>query len=62
MGGANTGDDRTFTDSFGNTKRMYLANWYLEDWFGEKILLKPSLILSTAGLIVLMILAIGGAI
>ncbi len=62
MGGANTGDDRTFMDSYGKTKPMYLANWYLEDWFGEKKLLKPSLILSTAGLIVLMILAIGGAV
>lgn len=62
MGGVNTGDDRTFTDSYGKTKPMYLANWYLDDWFGEKKLLKPSLILSTAGLIVLMILAIGGAI
>ena len=62
MGGVNTGDDRTFTDSYGKTKPMYLANWYLDDWFGEKKLLKPSLILSTAGLIVLMILAIGGAV
>ncbi len=61
MGGANTGDDRSFTDSFGNEKKMYLTNWYMEEWFGEKKMLKPSLILSTAGLVVLMILAIGGA-
>ena len=62
MGGGNTGDDRTFVDSFGGKKSMYLANWYLEDWFGEKKILKPSLIFSTAALVILMILAIGGAV
>ncbi len=62
MGGGNTGDDRTFVDSFGEQKPMYLANWYLEDWFGEKKILKPSLIFSTAALIILMIIAIGGAV
>lgn len=29
MGGANAGDDRNFTDSFGEEKHMYLANWYM---------------------------------
>ena len=62
MGGANTGDDRSFTDSFGEQKRMYLANWYMNDWFGERRLLKPSLYLAAAALIVLMVLAIGGAV
>lgn len=61
MGGANTGDDRTFTDSFGKPKQMYLANWYLTDLFGEEKMLKPSLVLSTAGLIILIVVAIGGA-
>lgn len=41
---------------------MYLANWYMEEYFGEKKLLKPSLILSTAALLVLMTIAIGGAV
>ena len=62
MGGANTGDDRTFMDSFGDKKKMYLANWYMDEWFGEKKILKPSLYLSAAGLIILMVLAIGGAV
>ena len=62
MGGGTTGDDRTFVDSFGEPKAMYLANWYLEDWFGEKKILKPSLIFSTAALIILMVIAIGGAV
>lgn len=62
MGGANTGDDRTFTDAMGQGKRMYLANWYMEDFFGEKKLWKPSLVLAAAAIIVLMVLAVGGAV
>lgn len=62
MGGANAGDDRHFTDSFGQEKSMYLANWYMEDLFGEKKILKPSLVLASADLIILMIVAIGGVI
>lgn len=61
MNGANEGDDRSFVNSFGGADKMYLANWYMDDYFGEHRLLKPSLILSTAAIIVLMIVAIGGA-
>ncbi len=62
MGGANAGDDRNFTDSFGQEKQMYLANWYMPDYFGEKKLLKPSLLFATAALIILMIMTMGGAV
>lgn len=61
MGGSNVGDDREFIDSCGEKRKMYLANWYMEDYFGEKVLLRPSLILSTAVIVVMMILVIGGA-
>ena len=40
---------------------MYLANWYMKDYFGEKKLLKPSIMLSAATILVLMGIAIGGA-
>ena len=62
MGGANTGDDRSFTDSFGKPKRLYLANWYMTELFGEKKLLNVSLILSAAALVILTVMAIGGAV
>jgi len=62
MGGGNYGNDRAFVDAFGEKKKMYLANWYMEDYFGEKKLLKPSIVLATAGIIILMVLAIGGAV
>lgn len=61
MSGANTGDDRNFTDSLGEEKPMYLANWYMEDWFGESKILKPSIMLASAVILVLMGIAIGGA-
>ncbi len=62
MGGGNAGNDRSFIDSFGETKKMYLANWYMEDYFGEKKLLKPSLALAAAAIIIMMVVAIGGAV
>jgi len=36
MGGINEGDDRHFKGAGGEVKRMYLANWYMEKYFGEK--------------------------
>lgn len=61
MAGANAGDDRSFVDSFGNEKRMYLANWYLPDYFKEEKMFVPSVLFSTGVLVVLIILTIGGA-
>ena len=61
MGGANTGDDRNFVDALGESKPLYLANWYMEDYFGEKKILKPSVILAATVLITLMVIVIGGA-
>ncbi|MHB1484273.1 MAG: NADH-quinone oxidoreductase subunit 5 family protein [Saccharofermentanales bacterium] len=61
MGGANSGDDRHFIDSFGNDKAMYLTNWYMDDYFGERKILKPSVYLSSAGLVTFLIVVIGGA-
>lgn len=60
MAGINEGDDRTFVDSLGQKKEMYLANWYFEDIFGEKKILKPSLAIASAVIVILMIVAIGG--
>ena len=61
MGGANTGDDRHFTNSFGKPESMYLANWYMEEYFGEKKLLLPSIFIGAAIILVLMGFVIGGA-
>lgn len=60
MSGVNSGDDRHFVDSFGKDRAMYLSNWYIEDYFGEKKLLLPSIILSGAAIVIMLAIMIGG--
>ena len=60
MAGVNAGDDRHFIDSFGEVRPAYLSNWYMEDVFGEKKILKPALAVAAVFLVVIMIIAIGG--
>ncbi len=62
MGGINEGDNRTFTDSFGESKEMYLSNWYVAEWFGEEKMLGKSLILSAVVLVALLAVTVGGVI
>jgi ech hydrogenase subunit A len=62
MAGANAGDDRHFVDAFGGIRPSYLSNWYMDNYFGEKRILFPSLCIAAGFVVVLMILAIGGAI
>ena len=47
-------------NSFGKNTRLFMTNWYMEDLFGEKRLLKTSLILATAVLVVAMCVMAGG--
>ncbi len=60
MAGVNEGDDRSFVDSFGEKKKMYLANWYMEDYFGEKRLLRPAILSTGFFIAILMIVGVGG--
>lgn len=60
MAGVNEGDDRNFVDSFGEEKKMYLANWYLEDYFGEKRLLRPAILCAGFFMAILIIVGVGG--
>ncbi|MGN0181660.1 MAG: NADH-quinone oxidoreductase subunit L [Candidatus Ornithomonoglobus sp.] len=54
MSGINEGDNRHFRDSFEQSKNMYLSNWYMVDYFGEKKVWRPSLIISIGVIIVCM--------
>lgn len=54
MAGINEGDNRHFRDSFGQSKNMYLSNWYMVDYFGANKIWKPSLIISVGVIIVCM--------
>ena len=61
INGVNAGDQMNYIDSMGEKKRFFLANWYLEDIFGEKKLWTPSIIISIILVVVFMVLSIGGA-
>lgn len=62
MSGINVDDSRMFIDSFGEGKKLYLANWYMADMFGEEKWWKPSILLATAMILICMVIAIGGVI
>ncbi len=62
MNGVNTGDDRSFVDSFGERKTLWLSNHYYKDLVGSRKLMKPSQIFTLSVLIVMLVIIIGGAI
>ncbi|WP_242952099.1 NADH-quinone oxidoreductase subunit 5 family protein [Butyrivibrio sp. YAB3001] len=61
VAGVNAGDDRHYIDSFGKERALYMSNWYMEDFFGEKKLLWPSIWVSTVLVLVMLIVVVGGA-
>jgi len=62
INGVNAGDQMNYIDSFGEKRRFFLANWYMEDIFGEKRIWNPSLIISSVCIVVLLVITIGGAV
>lgn len=61
INGVNAGDQMNYIDSMGEKKRFFLANWYLENYFGEKKLYLISVVGATLLIVSLMVLAVGGA-
>lgn len=61
INGVNAGDQMNYIDSMGEKKRFFLANWYMEDIFGEKKLWEPSIVISILLIVTLMVISIGGA-
>lgn len=61
MNGVNYGDNRSFVDSFGERKLLWLSNYYFKDLVGQRKLMVPSQLLMTAVLIVMLVIIIGGA-
>ena len=61
MNGVNVGDNKHFTDSFGEEKNLWLSNYYFYKVIGQRKLMVPAQIFSVAVLIILMIMVIGGA-
>lgn len=61
MNGINQGDELSFADSMGGTKRIYLTNWYMVDYFGESKIFTPSVLVSAATVVLCIIYTVGGA-
>ena len=61
VAGVNAGDDRHYIDSFGKERALYMSNWYMEDFFGEKKLLWPCIWIATVLVLVMLIVVVGGA-
>ncbi len=59
MAGINSGDNRHFEGSGGEIKRMYLANWYMERYFGEQRLFKIAALTALALLVFALIYLCG---
>ena len=59
MGGINSGDNRHFEGAGGETKRMYLSNWYMERYFGEQRLFKIAALICLALLVFALIYLTG---
>ena len=62
MGGANEGDNTYFVNSYGEPEHLYLSNWYLRFEFGMRRLMRPSVIVATGVLVVMLCVIIGGAV
>ncbi len=60
MSGINRGDNRNFTNSFGGESKVFMSNWYLNRYFGEKVLLMNTIYLTAAFMLVLSAYLIGG--
>lgn len=60
MAGVNSGDSTHFVDTMGHNREMVLSAWYMEDWFGEQKLMNPSLAVSTAALMLMLTIIVGG--
>ncbi len=61
MSGINVGNNKTFIDSYGNERKLWLANYYFRDMIHPKALKLISEIITTAALIILLCFIIGGA-
>lgn len=62
INGVNAGDQMNYIDSAGEKRRFFLANWYMEDIFGEKKLWVPSVIISIVLIAAFSVISIGGAV
>ncbi len=61
MNGINVGNNKEFIDSMGENKHLFMTNWYFAHTFGQRKLMQPCVWITTAWLVVMLCIVIGGA-
>ena len=61
MSGINTGNNDAFTGSCGQEQPLVVSNLYFKKVFARKVLMLPCEVISTAVIIVMLTMTIGGA-
>ncbi len=61
MNGINVGNNKEFIDSMGEKKHLFMTNWYFAHDIGQRKLMKPCAFATTAFLIVMLSIIVGGA-
>ncbi|MBR4027622.1 MAG: NADH-quinone oxidoreductase subunit L, partial [Lachnospiraceae bacterium] len=61
MNGINMGNNKEFVDSFGESKHLFMSNWYFKRFFGQRKLMIPCELVSAAYLIIMLCIILGGA-
>ena len=61
MNGINVGNNKEFVDSMGENKHLFMTNWYFAHTFGQRKLMRPCIWITSAWLVVMLCIIIGGA-
>ena len=61
MNGINVGNNKEFVDAMGENKYLFMTNWYFAHTFGQRKLMQPCIWITTAWLVVMLCIIIGGA-
>ncbi|MGN1157825.1 MAG: NADH-quinone oxidoreductase subunit L [Agathobacter sp.] len=62
MNGINVGNNKEFVDSMGENKHLFMTNWYFAHSFGQRKLMQPCIWITTAWLVVMLCIIVGGAV
>ncbi|MBQ6843729.1 MAG: NADH-quinone oxidoreductase subunit L [Agathobacter sp.] len=61
MNGINVGNNKEFIDSMDEKKHLFMTNWYFAHSIGQRKLMRPCAFVTTAFLIIMLCIIVGGA-
>jgi len=62
MNGINVGNNKEFVDAMGDNKHLFMTNWYFAHTLGQRKLMQPCIWITTAWLVVMLCIIVGGAV